>query len=119
MGSSKLVQLLLQQDMVDEFWLNIHPVVLGKGKKLFDDGAIPSAFELAESFITPKGVIMANYKNWLIRYQPFLAPIKPISCENIGVFQQKYLKDLFILLPPRLHNQPFRLHKTTLLSITH
>jgi dihydrofolate reductase len=61
-GSSKLVQLLLQHNLVDEFWLNIYPVVLGKGKRLFDNGAIPSAFELAESFITPKGVIMANYK---------------------------------------------------------
>jgi len=61
-GSSKLVQLLLQHNLVDEFWLNIHPVILGKGKRLFDDGAIPSAFELAESFVTKKGVIMANYK---------------------------------------------------------
>lgn len=61
-GSSKLVQLLLKHDLVDEFWLNIHPVILGKGKKLFEDSVIPAAFELAESFITPKGVIMANYK---------------------------------------------------------
>jgi dihydrofolate reductase len=61
-GSSKLVQLLLQHDLVDEFWLNIHPVILGKGKKLFNDGAVPSAFELSENFVTPKGVIMANYK---------------------------------------------------------
>jgi dihydrofolate reductase len=61
-GSSKLVQLLLKHDLVDEFWLNIHPVILGKGKKLFDDAAMPSAFELAESFVTTKGVIMANYK---------------------------------------------------------
>ena len=61
-GSSKLVQLLLSHNLVDEFWLNIHPVILGKGKRLFDEGTIPSAFELAESFITKKGVIMANYK---------------------------------------------------------
>lgn len=61
-GSGKLVQLLLKHDLVDEFWLNIHPVVLGKGKKLFGDDAIPAAFELAESITTPKGVIMANYK---------------------------------------------------------
>ena len=61
-GSSKLVHLLLNHDLVDEFWLNIYPVVLGKGKRLFDDGAIPSAFELADNFITPKGVFMANYK---------------------------------------------------------
>ena len=61
-GSSKLVQLLLKNDLVDELWLNIHPVTLGKGKKLFDGGAIPAAFTLAEGTITPSGVIMANYK---------------------------------------------------------
>ena len=61
-GSSQLVQLLLKHDLVDEFWLNIHPVILGKGKRLFDDGAIPAAFTLVESTATPKGVIMANYK---------------------------------------------------------
>jgi dihydrofolate reductase len=61
-GSSKLVQLLLKHDLVDEFWLNIHPITLGKGKKLFDDTAIPAAFTLVESTATPTGVIMANYK---------------------------------------------------------
>jgi dihydrofolate reductase len=61
-GSSKLVQLLLENDLVDELWLNIHPLTLGKGKKLFDDGAFPAAFTLMESIVTPRGVIMANYK---------------------------------------------------------
>lgn len=61
-GSSELVQLLLKHDLVDELWLNIHPVLLGKGKKLFDSNAIPAAFKLADSVITPSGVIMANYK---------------------------------------------------------
>ena len=61
-GSSKLVQLLLKHDLVDEFWLNIHPVLLGNGKKLFDDGAMPVAFTLIESTVTPTGLIMANYK---------------------------------------------------------
>lgn len=61
-GSSKLVQLLLKHNLVDEFWLNIHPVLLGKGKKLFDDGAMPAAFTLIESTVTPGGIIMANYK---------------------------------------------------------
>ena len=61
-GSSKLVQLLLKHDLVDEFWLNIHPVVLGKGKRLFGTDSMPAAFELAESLVTPSGVIMANYK---------------------------------------------------------
>ncbi|MHB8209363.1 dihydrofolate reductase family protein [Mucilaginibacter sp.] len=61
-GSSKLVQLLLKHDLVDEFWLNIHPITLGSGKKLFDNSAIPAAFTLIESTATPSGVIMANYK---------------------------------------------------------
>jgi dihydrofolate reductase len=61
-GSSELVQLLLKHDLVDEFWLNIYPVTLGKGKKLFGKDAIPAAFTLAESTVTTTGVIMANYK---------------------------------------------------------
>jgi dihydrofolate reductase len=61
-GSSKLVQLLLKHDLVDAFWLNIHPVILGKGKKLFDDEAVPKSFAIADSFITPTGVVMVNYK---------------------------------------------------------
>lgn len=61
-GSSELVQLLLKHDLVDEFWLNVYPVVLGKGKRLFDDNAMPSAFKVIESHVTPKGVIMTNYK---------------------------------------------------------
>ena len=61
-GSGKLVQQLLQHDLVDEFWLNIHPIILGKGKKLFDDSAMPAAFTLVESTITPSGVIMVNDK---------------------------------------------------------
>lgn len=61
-GSSKLVQLLLKNDLVDEFRLKIHPIILGKGKKLFDDGAVPTAFTLIESIVTSKGVIIAHYK---------------------------------------------------------
>ena len=61
-GSGKLVQLLLKNDLVDELWLKIHPLTLGKGKKLFDDGTIPAAFTLIESSVTPSGVIIANYK---------------------------------------------------------
>lgn len=61
-GSSKLIQLLLKNDLVDELWLQIHPLTLGKGKKLFDNGAIPAAFTLTESTVTPSGVIIASYK---------------------------------------------------------
>lgn len=60
-GSSKLVQLLLKHDLVDEFWLNIYPVILGEGKRLFGSDAMPAAFKLTESHVTTSGVIMANY----------------------------------------------------------
>ena len=61
-GSGKPVQLLLKNDLVDELRLKIHPLTLGKGKKLFDNGTIPAAFKLAESIVTPGGVIIAHYK---------------------------------------------------------
>jgi len=61
-GSSKLVQLLLKHDLVDELRIKIYPLILGEGKKLFDNGAIPAAFTLTESHVTSKGIIIAIYK---------------------------------------------------------
>jgi len=61
-GSSELVHLLLKNDLVDELRLKIHPVILGGGKKLFDDGVIAAAFTLAESIVTTTGVIITHYK---------------------------------------------------------
>jgi len=61
-GSGELVHLLLKHDLVDELRLKIHPLLLGKGKKLFDDGAFPAAFSLMNHIVTPSGVIIANYK---------------------------------------------------------
>lgn len=61
-GSGELIQLLLKNDLVDELWLKIYPLTLGKGKKLFDNGTIPAAFTLSESLVTPSGVIIANYR---------------------------------------------------------
>ncbi len=61
-GSSRLIQLLLKNDLVDELRLQIHPLTLGKGKKLFDNGTIPAAFTLTGSVMTPSGVILANYR---------------------------------------------------------
>ena len=61
-GSGELIQLLLKNDLVDELWLKIYPLTLGKGKKLFNNGSLPAAFTLTESLVTPTGVIIANYK---------------------------------------------------------
>ncbi len=61
-GSSKLIHLLLENDLVDELRLKIYPIILGEGKKLFDIGATPAAFTLTENIITSTGVNIANYK---------------------------------------------------------
>ena len=61
-GSSELVHVLLKYDLVDELWLKIYPIVLGKGKRLFDEGSIARAFTLNKSVIAPNGVIATQYK---------------------------------------------------------
>jgi dihydrofolate reductase len=61
-GSGVLIQTLLQNDLVDEFWLKIFPITLGKGKKLFASGTIPASFKLTDCQATPSGVIFATYK---------------------------------------------------------
>lgn len=61
-GSGNLIQTLLKHDLVDELWLLIHPLTLGTGKKVFDNGTIPAAFTLIECTSTPAGVIAAHYQ---------------------------------------------------------
>ena len=61
-GSSELTHLLLENSLVDELHLRIFPVILGKGKKLFDTATIATAFILTENIVSPKGVIIAHYK---------------------------------------------------------
>ena len=61
-GSSELIPLMLKNDLVDELRLKIYPLTLGKGKKILQSGAIPAAFTLTGSIVTPKGVIIASYK---------------------------------------------------------
>jgi len=60
-GSGGLIQTLLKHDLVDELRLKIFPVTLGRGKRLFAEGAIPVGFKLLESKISPNGVIVATY----------------------------------------------------------
>jgi dihydrofolate reductase len=59
-GSAELIQTLMEHDLVDEFWLKIFPVTLGKGKRLFAQGTIPAAFAVAESKTSPTGVTVLN-----------------------------------------------------------
>jgi dihydrofolate reductase len=60
-GSGELVRQLLATGLVDELRLMIFPVVLGHGKRLFDDQVQASAFTLAQSSSTPGGVLITHY----------------------------------------------------------
>lgn len=59
-GSGELIQLLLENDLVDVLRLKIFPITLGKGKKLFQNGAISAAFNLKETFTNTKGLVILN-----------------------------------------------------------
>ena len=60
-GSSNLIQSLLPHNVIDEFHLLIFPVVLGKGKRLFDEGTTPVGLQLVDHQVSSTGVIMATY----------------------------------------------------------
>ena len=61
-GSGNFIQTLLAHDLVDELWLKIFPITLGRGKRLFADGTTPAAFRLREAKTSPRGVMVASYE---------------------------------------------------------
>jgi dihydrofolate reductase len=61
-GSGRLVQTLQRHDLVDEYRLWLHPVVLGGGKRLFADGAAPVTFRLVDGMTTSGGLALLTYK---------------------------------------------------------
>ena len=61
-GSTELIHILLQADLIDHMQLLIFPIIFGKGKRLFDAGAAPGALKLVRSQVSPDGVIIANYE---------------------------------------------------------
>lgn len=60
-GSSELVHSLLAADLVDEIRTFTFPVLLGKGKRLFDTSSRPRTFTLTHSAVSPAGLIAATY----------------------------------------------------------
>jgi dihydrofolate reductase len=62
LGSGEVVRKLLAKQLVDELILLIHPLVLGDGQRLFDDGGPGAVFELADTRTTTTGVIAATYR---------------------------------------------------------
>lgn len=60
-GSSNLLQTLIANDLVDEYNVWVFPVVLGSGKRLFGDGAIPAGLKLVDTKVATTGVIISKY----------------------------------------------------------
>lgn len=60
-GSGSLVRLLMQHDLIDQYRLMIHPVVLGAGKPLFSDGSGRKALRLLGTHTTSTGVAVVDY----------------------------------------------------------
>jgi dihydrofolate reductase len=61
-GSPGLIQTLLEHDLVDQYRTWIFPVVLGSGKRLFGDGAIPAGLRLVDSQVSGSGVTINVYE---------------------------------------------------------
>jgi dihydrofolate reductase len=62
LGSGELVRSLMGRDLVDEYMLLIHPLVLGSGRRLFPDGGTLARLRLVDSVATTTGVIIATYQ---------------------------------------------------------
>ena len=61
-GSGDLIQTLLHHGLVDEYRLWVFPVVVGSGRRLFADGAIPAALKLVDSTVSSTGVVIGTYE---------------------------------------------------------
>ena len=62
LGSGELVQSLMRRNLVDEYVLLIHPLVLGSGRRLFTDGGAFAALRLVDTKTTTTGVVIATYQ---------------------------------------------------------
>jgi dihydrofolate reductase len=61
-GSGVLVGSLMRSNLVDEYVMCIHPLVLGSGRRLFPDGGVFAALKLRDSRATDNGVVIATYE---------------------------------------------------------
>jgi dihydrofolate reductase len=61
-GSGNLLQTLLQQQLVDRFRLMTHPLVLGSGRRLFEDGVLPTTMRPIDVNVTEQGIVIGIYE---------------------------------------------------------
>lgn len=61
-GSGKLAQTLMQHNLIDEYELWVHPVVLGSGKRLFGDGIPKTGLRLVDTKTTSSGIVILTYQ---------------------------------------------------------
>jgi dihydrofolate reductase len=82
LGSGVLLQSLMRRNLVDEYVLLIHPLVLGSGRRLFTDEGQFAALRLIDTRMTTTGVVIATY-------QPAeTAGAKDLSPARIGAFER-------------------------------
>ena len=62
MGSGELIQSLMRANLIDDYVLLIHPLVLGSGRRLFPDGGVAATLQLVATSTTDKGVVIATYQ---------------------------------------------------------
>jgi dihydrofolate reductase len=62
LGSGELIRSLMRRNLIDEYVLSIHPLVLGSGRRLFTDGGAFAALRLVDTKTTTTGVVMATYR---------------------------------------------------------
>jgi dihydrofolate reductase len=63
LGSGQLARTLIEHDLVDEYALTIHPLLLGHGKRLFDEDDPKRPLRLVDAKPSPTGVILATYRS--------------------------------------------------------
>lgn len=61
-GSGALVSMLAQHNLVDEYQLMVHPVILGSGMRLFEDGVHKQSLKLIEARPFSTGVVVLTYQ---------------------------------------------------------
>ena len=81
-GSGELIKSLMQADLIDEYLLMIHPLVLGTGRRMFPDG-VHASLRLTDSMTTSTGVVIATYEPAL------LAQVRPLPSSGWSLLPRR------------------------------